>query len=443
MTQSEVTEISPIEVSVKVEIPWDRVKEGLESSYKRLSQTARVKGFRPGKVPRRVLRQLFGRQVKGEVTADLVEKGLLEAVTKHELRVVSRPELEAPEVEDGKPLAFVATMQVQPRIEEVDLTRLEIIKPDTDVPNAAIDEEVEKLRAEQAELRVPEPPRPAASGDEVTITYTVALDGEEKDEMKAEGRKVVLGADLTEEFEKGLTGASTGDQREISLSFASDDGRQELAGKTAVFSVTVDEVRERILPTLDDEFAKDVGDFQTLLELRLDIRKRLETEAERRADSELKDRLLDKLIETNEIPVPPAMIEEQKVAMAQQLGRLAQMNESSMEFAKQLAGRIEQQAERMVRGTILKAAVARSAGLEVTPGEIDQELAQIAERTGKHIAKVRAEIAGEDRAYLVEHLLERKITEHLKAQAKFVEGEQAAEEAADRAGEEPESAKGE
>ena len=419
---SEVTELSPTEVSVKVEIPWDRVKEGLETSYRRLGQTARVKGFRPGKVPRRVLRQLFGRQVKGEVTAELVEKGLLEAVTKHELHVVSRPELDAPEVQDGEPLAFVATMQVQPKIESVDLSRLEIIKPDTEITNEAVDAAVERLRSEQAELSVPEPPRAAASGDEVTVSYSVAVDGEEKAEMGAQGRKVVLGDDsLTNEFEEALTGAEAGATKEVSITFGEDDERKELAGKTAVFTLTVDEVRERILPELDDEFAKDVGDYATLLELRLDVRKRLEAEAERRSESELKDRLIDKLIETNDIPVPPAMVEEQKMAMAQRLGQLAQMNDSGMEMAKQLAGRIEQQAERVVKATILKAAVARSAGLEISPAEVDQELAAIAERTGKHIAKVRADFAGEERAYLLDHLLEQKLTEHLKSQATFVD----------------------
>ncbi len=420
--QSEVTELSPTEVELKVEIPWERVSEGLETSLRRLGQSARVKGFRPGKVPKRVLRQLFGRQVRADVAAELVERGLIEAVTKHALQVVARPELDDPEVQDGQPLAFSAKIQVRPKLGELDFSKLEVTRPDTEVPTSAVDEALDRLREEHVELRAPDPMRPAQKSDELTIDYTVTIDGEDKPDMSAEGRTVVLGNDsLNDSFEEGLNGVQPGDSTDIVLDFPEDHGREELAGKSATFHVNVKELKERILPEVDDEFAKDVGDFETLLELRLDLRKRLEAERERQGESDLRERILDKLIETHDVPVPDAMLAEQKQAMLMQLAQLAQASGAGADLLSELAGRLDESAERKVKGALLMGAVAEQNSLEVLPDDVDGKLQEIAEATGKHIAKVRVDYSGERRDQLENMILEEKIAAFLREKTRLVD----------------------
>ncbi len=428
--ESQVSEISPVKVEVSVEIPWDDVKKDLDATYKQLGKSARVRGFRPGKVPRNVLRQVYGRQVNGEVVAQLVEKGLLHAVESHDLQIVAQPEMtDQPEIEKGKPLTFKATVEIRPNLESVNMEGLEVSRTKVDISDEAVNEEVERLRRENADVQVPEPMRPSKAGDELMIDYSVSVDGEQKPDMSAEGRPVELGADqLIEEFEKGLLGLQPGDETTIDITFPEDHGDETLRGKTATFAITVKELREKLLPELDDEFAKDCGDYATLLELRLKIRERLEKQAEQRAESEIREKVIDKLVEINDVPAPPSMVKQEEQRMLYELVQLMQMTggagpDLGDDFQKNMAER----AEKKVKAAILLGAVARTEKIEVSDADVDAKLGEIAEQTGKHIAKVRVEYQGERRDALQNQLMEDKLIEYLLSKAKIVEGVDAAE----------------
>ncbi|MFW6066888.1 MAG: trigger factor [Myxococcota bacterium] len=421
--QSQVTEIDPVTVEVKVEVPWEQVQKDLNTNFDQIAKTAKIRGFRPGKVPRKVVRQMFGRQVKGEVAASLVEKGLIEAIQEHDIHPVARPDVDAPTIEEGQPWSFTAKVEVRPKLEEVNLEGLELHRTPVEVSDAQVDEEIERMRQEHAELVVPEPMRPAKAGDELTIDYTVLLDGEPKEDMGATDRKVELGADrLIPEFEQGLEGTQPGDEKRIEVTFPEDHGREDLQGKTAVFEVTVKELREKVLPEVDDELAKDVGDYETLLELRLDIRKRLEATAQQRAEAELKEQAIDKLIEVNEVPVPPAMVQSQQQQMMYELAALMQMSGQGGPLGDDLHERMQARAERRVRAVILLGALARQQGIEVTEQDVDDKLTRMAEESGKHVAKVKAEYHGERREALENQLLEEKLMDFLLSKAHIKEG---------------------
>jgi trigger factor len=421
--ESQVSEISPVEVEVTVEIPWDDVKKDLDATYRQLGKSARVRGFRPGKVPRNVLKQVYGRQVNGEVVAQLVEKGLLHAVEKHELQIVAQPEMtDQPEIKKGEPLTFKATVEIRPTLESVNTDGLEITRRKVDISDEAVNERVEQMRRENADVQVPEPMRPSKAGDELMIDYAVSVDGELKPDMSAEGRPVELGADqLIEEFEKGLVGLTPGDETTIDVTFPEDHQDESLRGKTATFAITVKELREKLLPELDDEFAKDCGDYATLLELRLKIRKDLEEQAEQRAESELREKVIDKLVEINDVPAPPSMIEQEQRRMLQEIYQLMQMGVSPEMLGDDFQANMAERAEKKVKAAILLGAVARSEGIEVSDADVDAKLAEIAEQTGKHIAKVRVEYQGERRDALQNQLMEDKLIEHLLGKAKVVD----------------------
>lgn len=431
--QSQVSEISPVEIEVTVEVPWDQVQKGLDDSFKHIARTAKVRGFRPGKVPRHVVRQLFGKQVKAEVTANLVEAGLLHAVEEHELQVVAQPQVEPEPIKDGQPLKFVAKVEVRPTIDEVVVDGLEVWRPPSEVLDAEVDQEVERLREQQADVQVPDPMRPAVDGDLLTIDYSVSIDGELKEDLTAADRTVELGGErLIEEFEKGLVGLAPGEKADIDVTFPDDHGSDDLKGKTAVFSVEVKELKEKLLPELDDEFAKDSGDFATLLELRLDIRKRLETASRERAETMLKDKLVDALVDANEIPIPPSMLQQQKQQMMYELAQFMQM--AGMPPGPDAFDGIDDRAERRVRAGIVLGALARQEKLTIEAAEIEAKLDEIASETGKHIAKVRVEHAGEKGEALESRLLEKKLMDFLSTKAKINDGpEPEPEEAPDAA----------
>ncbi|RLB39167.1 MAG: trigger factor, partial [Deltaproteobacteria bacterium] len=325
--QTEIREISPVLVEVTVEVPWDRVHKDLNDTYREIGKTARVRGFRPGKVPKNVLKQVYGRQAAAQVTGALVEQCLMQAVQEHELHIVAQPEIEeAPELEQGKPLTFKAKVEVRPKIDEVVTDGIEVWQKPIDIPDEDIDKEIEQLRNQHSEIQVPDPIRPAQEGDLITIDYTVTVDGEAKEDLGAEGRQVeIVDEHLLPALKEGLVGMKPDDEKTVDIDFEGDHPNPDLQGKTAQFTIRAKELHEKLLPDLDDEFAKDCGDYETLLELRLKIREGLEGSAKQRGDAELKDQLIEALIQANDIPVPPSMVQQQQQMMMYEMAQFMQM----------------------------------------------------------------------------------------------------------------------
>jgi trigger factor len=423
--QSEIREISPVLVEVTVQVPWDHVEKHLEDTYKEFGKTARVRGFRPGKVPKNVMKQVYGRQVAAQVTGSLVEQGLMHAVQEHDLHIVSQPEMErAPALEHGRPLIFKAKVEVRPKIEQVKTEGLEAWRRPIDIPAEDIDAEVERLRHQHAEIQVPDPLRPAQPGDLITIDYTVEVEGKIKEELGAQGRQVeISGQHLLPALEEGLLDMQPGDEKAIEVHFEEDHPNLDLRGKTATFGITAKQLHEKLLPDLDDEFAKDCGDYETLLELRLKIREGLEAAGRHRAEAELKDQLIDSLIAHNDIPVPPSMVQQQQQMMMYELAQLLQLTGQRGAPGADFFAGLEERAKRRVQAGILLGSLARQEGIEVTDADLDAKFHEIAERTGKHVAKVRADYQGAQRDALESQLLEEKVMALLADRATIKEGE--------------------
>lgn len=416
---SVVQVIDPVTVRIEVEVPWDRVQKGLDAGYGQLQKSAKIRGFRPGKVPRNVIKQLYGPQVKSEVVQNVVEQSLFEAVQEHSLAVVASPRVDdVSDIKDGAPLSFKATLEVRPTIENVDTT-LELTRTSAEVSESDVDAEIEQLRERNAEISTPDPMRPAKSGDLLTVDVTVEVDGEEKPEMGGQERTIQLGSPgLPDEFEEGLTGKQPGDDVEIRVAYGEDAESDELKNKRALFKVKITDLREKVLPALDDELAKDTGEHETLAELRAATRARLEAAAKERAQSELRQQAIRKLVEKNPIPVPPSLVALQEQQMMQELMYIARMaGPSGNELLQQMSETLHPEAEHKVRATLVLGELARQAELTVEPEEVEARLAEIAERTGKHIAKVRVEMAGDRRDGLENQILEDKLLDYLLSRA--------------------------
>jgi trigger factor len=411
--QSQISEISKVFVQVSVEVPWPDVEKAIEGSYTELGRTAKVRGFRPGKVPRNVLKQLFGARVRQEVLNNLVESGLGKAVQTHQLAVVAVPPLETtPQLKQGEPLTFTAKVEVRPKIEQVDIDGIALTRSTAAVSDAQVDEALEQLRSQHAEVVAVDPPRPANETDILTCDYKVSIEGAERSDLAANGRQIDLGGQLLPELKTGLVGKSTGDKAQIEVKFP--EGQGEFAGKVGVFEIEVKEVKHKVLPTLDDEFAKDV-EAGSLAELRQKTRERLESSAKEEAEGNLREALVDKVLEKNPVEVPPSLVTQQQQAMLQEYVRMVRMTGQPID--NDLLENTKVDAEKRVRAALVLGALARLREIRVDASDIDKRLEEMAERTGKHVAKLRAELQGEQREMLESQLLEEKLLEYLLGQA--------------------------
>jgi trigger factor len=418
--QSQVREIDPVTVEVQVEVPWDRVHQGLEAGLGKLQKTAKVRGFRPGKVPRSVVKQLFGPQVRGEVITNLVDQALIEAVRTHEIKIVAAPRLESLEdFSEGAPLSFKARIEVRPTVSEISLSNLTVERPSDVVEEAKVDAELEAIRDRHATIVTPDPTRPARLGDILTIDYDVEVGGVRRNDLSATARTVVLGeGSLGSDLAEGLVGKAPGETADVAVPLGARSGDGEGDKETGIFHVTVKDLRERQLPALDDDLAAEDGDFETLAELRASVRERLEARAKTAADAAVREQLIDKVVDLNPIPVPPSLVAEQAASMADELSRMFRLSGvEAQRIREALRGDVEARAEKKVRAAILLGALAEQQGMAVTSEETDARLASVAEKTGKHLAKIRAEYSGDRLAALRDKILEDKLLDYLLSRA--------------------------
>jgi trigger factor len=419
--KSQVKELSPVEVEVEVEVPWEKVNGELENAYRKLQQSARVRGFRPGKTPRHLVRQLMGKSVKSEVTNALVQESVTAAVKEHSLEPVTIPEVRSARLEEGEPMTFTARMEIRPRIEKVDTSSLELDAVSVAVEEEQVEKELQALREQNAELLVPEPTRPSRRGDVLVVDYRVKVDGEEREDMNASDRQIELGSEqLLPEFDRGLMEVRPGELKRVEVTFPEDHPRQELKGTTAEFEISVKEVKEKRLPAIDDELAKDIG-YDTLDALKSKIRERLEQNERKQAENQQREQLVERLVQKNPIPVPPSLIERQEQAMLRELFQFQQLLGKPPSLNEEIQKDIRERAERKVRAALLFIHIARENKMEVTEEQVEERLKQLAESSGKNLAKVRAEYKDEMREALESQLMEDKLIEHLLSLATIKE----------------------
>jgi trigger factor len=419
--QVQVARISPVVVELAVEVPADAVKAEVDKVYASLQKKARVRGFRPGKAPRQVLAHLYGPQVASDVVNAIVNQTLPQALSEKQVQPVNQPQVEAGKFEQGAAFSYKARFEVSPEIGEVAYEGLELVRPATEASEQMVDEQVEVLRKQHARLEAPEPLRPAGQGDVVTIDFTLAIGGEEVKDGGGEGVQLELGSgQLIGELDTALTGKQVDDAFEVEAKFPDAHPRAELRGKSATFRVKVKDIKQRVLPALDDELAKDVGPFQTLVELRADVHTRLQKIMKDRADTAVAEQIVEKLNEKNPVDLPPSLVEQQcrmmELEILQNARRMGQR--PSQEDLGKVHGQVHAEAEKKVRAGLLMAAISRKLGLQVTDQDIQRGLEELAAETGKNVAKVRAEYSDpQRRQLLVGMILEDKVLDVIESKA--------------------------
>ena len=441
--QITVNRVSPVVVELQVEVPPEVVKAEVDKAYATLSKKAFVKGFRPGKAPRNVLTQLFGPQVSSDVANAIVNTTLPRAFSEKNMTPVSQPNVEAGLVTANQAFSYKARFEVQPEIADVKYEGFELTRPPSTVEDKMVEEQLDALRQRHAALKAPEPARPSQKSDVLTIDFTVSVDGVEIKDGGGQGVQVELGsAQILPELDAALRDKNLNDKVKAEVTFPDQHPRADFRSKKGSFDVTVTDIKERILPEVDDEFAKDVGQFQTLVELRADIHTQLEKMLKDRAETALAEQIVEKLNDANPLEVPPSLTEQQCRMMEQEL--MMQARRAGQRFThEQFAGIHEKMladAEKKVRAGLLMAAIARKHEMKVTEEDIEKGLAELAQETGKNVAKLKAEYRDKQkRDILIGMILEDKILDFLEGKSKITDGPLVST-SADQAGESAEAA---
>ena len=382
----ETEDSGPVARLLKVEVDASRVRKAFDRTYKGLARSAQVRGFRRGKVPRSVLEKLYGPSVAEDLERQLVAETLPEAVELAELEPVSEPDIESDSPTPGEAFRYSARIEIKPEVALPELSGLPARKPPVEVSDSEVEEQLQQLRERNAPL-VEEPAEASAeNGHIVNVDFVGRIDGEAFEGGSAKDSQIELGSgQMIPGFEEQLVGARAGDDLQVRVTFPEDYRAEALRAKEAVFDVHVGAIRRRDLPELDDEFAKDLGEFESLDDLRTRIRSDILDGRDREARSVLRRTLMDSLIERTEFEVPPGMVERQLQSQMRSLHNQFHGQLPDEVVHAQLARMQEEgrpAAERRVREALLLEAVAEARDLQVADGDVDARLAEMAEERG-------------------------------------------------------------
>lgn len=389
-----VEEISSIKKKVNVEIPDDQVTKEVESFYQQVGKQAKIKGFRPGKIPRGILERHFKDHVKSEVIQKLIQETYPAALSEKDLHPVSPPVIDPGELESGKPFQYSATVEVKPEIKIEGYIGLNIEGNKESAKEEEVEERLKGLQNLHAQLKTVPEPRPIQSGDHVIIDYEARMDNKPLEEGKAVDFTVEVGSGrFIPALEEKLVGLNLEEEKEIEVPFPEDYGYKKWAGKTVSFLVKVKEIKEKVLPPLDDEFAKDLGDYASLENLRAKLKEEIEKEKELMLDRQLKDQMIEQLIQANSFEIPESMVVEQAKALVSDTKlRLASQGIALKNLnipEEKLQEDYREVAQKQVRTYLILEKIATQEGIAVTDEEADERLQSISERTHQKLDVVK------------------------------------------------------
>jgi trigger factor len=370
--------VSSVQKKLSFEIPPDRVGEEIEKAYRTFQQSARIKGFRAGKVPRPLLERQFGEQVAAEVGSRLVEESYAQALAEHPLSVVAQPQIVTEKLIPGQPFRYSATVEVRPDITVPNYEGLEVEKHVVHVGAAEIENALQRLAESLAQLHPVTERDVVEPGDVVRLDYSAFLNGKPIAGLQGKGRLVEVGQEsIFPGFTERLLGMRRGAMREFSLAFPRSGDSSVDPPRLATFRVTAHEVATKEVPPLDDEFAKDHGECATVAELRARIGRNLQQAADQRAESRMEDALITQLINRNPFEIPPSLVREQEYRLLLDAGVLRPGEDLAARQAalpEQLRSEFQSRARHQIRAVLLLDALVKQLGLSVTEEEVKRHL---------------------------------------------------------------------
>jgi trigger factor len=392
----EMQELGPCAKRLDIEVGSDNVKKELDQAYRELAKKVSIRGFRKGKVPRPVLERYHRSSVEEEVLQKLIPSSFEQAVKDQGLRAVGQPKLDDIKLDAEKVLRFTATVEVLPEIPLQTYGGWELTRDVRTITEADVERELAELQNRHVELIAVDEDRPIREGDFVLMDFEGFHDGQPVQGVKAESYGLVVGGKtVLENVEHGLVGMHKGESRQIPVQFPDTHDNKSLAGRDVTFHVTVNEIKERVLPELDDEFAKEAGGAETLDELKGKLRNGLEEATAREARRALHNLVVARLIEGNPFELPPGMVAEEVQAHYADLRRHFAPRGSDASpppLTEELRQQLQEQAVTRIKRELLIEEIAKRDGLTAGDADVEEELKRVAERTEQRIEYIRRQM---------------------------------------------------
>lgn len=385
-----------------IEVPAAEFEAAIQEAYLKNKKRISLPGFRKGKVPRMMIEKMYGEGFFYEDAANaVIPKAYEKAAMESEIEIVSRPEINVEQIGKGKDFIFTATVAVKPEVTLGQYKGLEYDEKPVEVTDEDLEQELKKVQEQNARTITVED-RAIANGDIAVIDFTGSVDGEEFEGGKGEDYELVIGShSFVDTFEDQLIGKNTGDEVEVNVTFPEDYQVADLAGKPALFKVVIKAIKTKEVPELDDEFASDVSDFDTLDEYKEDLKKTILEKKEKTAKTAKENALVDKVIENAQMDIPEPMIELEVRQMADEFAQRMQMQGLSMEQYMQYTGltseklleEMKPNAEKKIKTRLVLEAVVDAEKIEVSAEELEAEYKKLADMYQMEVDKVK-EIMG-------------------------------------------------
>ncbi len=426
-TSVKIEEINPVKKKLSFEIPWDDVRKELDSAYEKIGKKARIKGFRPGKTPRRLLENYYKEEAESEAVSSIISKAYWEAVEQNKLMPATQPEIDQKGIEKEKDFQFTVTVEVSPDVDPKDYHGIEFEQEGTDVTDADIDKRIEELRQVYSTLEDLTEDRGIENGDYVTIDFEGKIGGEPVKDLKGEGVLLEIGSNrFLPGFEEKLIGQKNGQTAEFKLALPESFQLKDAAGKEVDFAAAVKGIKFKKVPELNEEFIKNFDKYQSLDQLRSDVRVSLEEEAKTKAKADLRKNITDRLLESNQFEVPDAIVERQiNIMLLNMQRRMVANGMDPKQSAEMVSGWRESarpEAVRQVKLSFLLEAIAKKESLAVGDEEMEESLKNIASRYGQDYEKVKKSYQESNMLEeLRAELLEQKTLDFLEDRAKITQ----------------------
>lgn len=423
-----VARMLPMQVSVEskeglerwmtVELPAERINQEVDKRFKTIAKSAKIDGFRPGKVPMAVIRKRYAEQVLMEVHGELIQSTYYEAIDQEKLHPVSDPVIEPVEKEPGEGFGYTAIFEVMPEVELGDLSSIAVKRPVSEVTDKDVEQMIEKLRKQRTTWNEVE--RKSKLDDQLTINFKGSIDGELFEGGTADNVPLVLGSNsMIAGFEDGLIGKSAGEQATVNVTFPADYQAENLAGKDAVFEVEVVKVSEPVLPEIDEEFIKAFGvEGAKVEDLQNEIRANMERELEDKLGAMVKERALDALLEANDLVIPNAMIKKEAQALKEQTKQNMEQygQKSEMDLPLEL---FEDQAKRRVSLGLLVAEVIKANEIKLDEDRVNGKIEQFAKTYEKPQEVIDYYNSNAEQMAMIQNIvLEEQVTDWVMEQVK-------------------------
>lgn len=416
-------DISQVKKKISFEIPWAFVKEELENVYRDIGKKAKIKGFRPGKIPRKVLENYFKADAEGETITNIVNKYYWQELDNKGIVTLSRPEIEQDGLKENIDFAFSASFETEPTFEPQGYQGMELEKTNISVSEDDMEKRLQEIRKMFATMQDVTEDRQAVMGDFVTIDFKGTLDGEALPELKSDNFLLELGSQkFIPGFEEQLVGMKNGETKDINVTFPADYHEQKMAGKDVTFTVSLKGLKEQKLPEIDDNFIKNFDKYNTLDDLKNDVRKSMEDQCKRQSDSQLKDAITEAIVKANEFEAPPSLVERQifyMISDTQKRMKSAGMDEkNAMELSFRMHDQFKQDAEKTVKSFLLLKKIAEKEAITASEDDIDSHIKELADVHHTDYEVVKTTYSEEERMdSLKSEIIQKKVFDFIERQA--------------------------